>query len=152
MNKVGKFVIQILNISFSVLFWILVLFSIGWAGKHAYQFGYRVFQEETMEKAPGTDKSVTLRHDMSEFELAKKLEQKKLVQDAKLFFVQLQLSKYRGKLEPGTYTLNTSMEAEEMISILAGNPSEDEKKQELEQEEESTKKASSSDKKQDRKK
>ena len=129
MNKGSKVVIQILSSSFSILFWVLAVFGIGWAGKQAYQFGYRVFHEETMEKAPGTDKSVTFRQDMSEFDLAKKLEQKRLVQDAKLFYVQLELSKYRGKLQPGTYTLNTSMEAEEMISILAGNPLAEEQKQ-----------------------
>ena len=46
------------------------------------------------------------------------LEAEGLIRDSKLFFAQLKLSAYSGKLLPGTYTLNTSMTGKEMIAVM----------------------------------
>lgn len=53
------------------------------------------------------------------------LEEAGLIRDGKLFFAQLKLSAYAGKLQPGIYTLNTSMTGKEMIVVLASGNSED---------------------------
>ena len=39
--------------------------------------------------------------------------------------VREKLSKYSGKIQPGTYTLNTSMPLSDMLAILAGDNSEE---------------------------
>ena len=71
-----------------------------------------------MEEAPGTDKVVEVTADMSEIEIGKLLEKNGLARDEKLFYAQLKLSAYSGKLRPGTYTLNTSMTAKEMMVVM----------------------------------
>ena len=47
------------------------------------------------------------------------LEEKGLVRDSRLFYLQLKLSAYSGKIIPGVYTLNTSMTPKDMIVLMA---------------------------------
>ena len=54
------------------------------------------------------------------------LESKGLIRDADIFYVRLMLTDYRKLLEPGTYTLNTSMKSEEMMAVMAGETSDGE--------------------------
>jgi UPF0755 protein len=56
---------------------------------------------------------------MSEREIGKMLENRGLIDDGNLFFVQLKLSAYSGDLKSGMYTLNTSMTAKEMMAVMA---------------------------------
>jgi UPF0755 protein len=87
-----------------------------------YEFGYRVFTEPAMEEAPGRDVMVLVKEDMSQREIADMLEEKGLIRDSSLFYLQLKLSAYSGKLLPGVYTLNTSMEPKEMMVVMATEP------------------------------
>ena len=52
-------------------------------------------------------------------DIGKILKKKGLIKDAKIFVVQEKLSSYKGKLQAGTYILNTSMTPDEMMAILA---------------------------------
>jgi UPF0755 protein len=65
---------------------------------------------------------VLVKEDMSQKEVAQMLEEKGLVRDYRLFLLQLKLSAYSGKLVPGVYTLNTSMEPKEMMVVMATVP------------------------------
>ena len=87
-------------------------------GTFCYDFGYRVFTETAVEEAPGTDIVVQVTEGMSEGDIGDMLEAEGLIHDSKLFFAQLKLSAYSGKLLPGTYTLNTSMTGKEMIAVM----------------------------------
>jgi UPF0755 protein len=87
-----------------------------------YEFGYRVFTETAIDEAPGKDVMVLVKEDMSQKEIAEMLEEKGLVRDSRLFLLQLKLSAYSGKLVPGVYTLNTSMEPKEMMVVMATVP------------------------------
>ena len=53
-------------------------------------------------------------------DLGKMLEEKGLIRDPKLFFVQKKCSVYDNDIQPGFYTLNTSMTADDMFAIIAG--------------------------------
>ncbi|MBP3542814.1 MAG: endolytic transglycosylase MltG, partial [Lachnospiraceae bacterium] len=69
---------------------------------------------------------VIVEEDASEADVAKLLENKGLIEDYKVFWIQAKL--YNATLYPGTYTLNTSMTSEEMLHILMEEPAtEDEK-------------------------
>ncbi|MDD2970637.1 MAG: endolytic transglycosylase MltG [Lachnospiraceae bacterium] len=85
----------------------------------AYDFGYRVFTEEPVSNPPGLDISVAITDDMSTMDIGKMLEKQGLIQDAKLFYIQEKVSEYKDQIKPGTYTLSTSMTAEEMMAVLA---------------------------------
>ena len=47
------------------------------------------------------------------------LEKNGLIRDAALFRVQEMLSAFKDEMRPGTYELNTSMTAEEMMQIMS---------------------------------
>ena len=94
----------------------------------AYDFGYRVFTEEAVSPAPGSDVTISFTSDKSYMDIAKMLEEKGLVRDYKLAFVQILASEYRENMEPGIYTLSTSMTLEEMMASMV--PTEEEEEEE----------------------
>lgn len=99
---------------------IIAAYVIVGAGKKAYDFGFRIFTEEPMAQPPGREVSVTVTGDDSESDVATMLEEKGLIRDALLFRIQKKLSVYKGKIDPGTYALNTCMNTDEMLEILVG--------------------------------
>lgn len=114
-----KVVFKIVNISFSVLVVVLVVFVMFRLGTYAYDFGYRVYMEQPVSAEPGRDVVVEVEQNMSTKALADMLEEKRLVRDSNLFLVQLKLSAYADKIKPGIYTLNTSMTPREMIEEMS---------------------------------
>ena len=114
MNK-NKLVLRFVSISFSVLVILLVLIGFVKVGTYCYDFGYRIFTEEAIDEEPGRDIVIQITDDMSGMDIAKELKDKGLIQDARLFYVQLKVSAYSKKINPGVYTLNTSMQARDMM-------------------------------------
>lgn len=117
--KLNKLIFKFVSISFSILVMLLVVVGLIELGSFCYDFGYRVFTEEAVEKKPGRDVVVQITSDMSEMEIGQMLEEEGLIRDGKLFYAQLKLSAYSGDLMPGIYTLNTSMTGKDMITVLA---------------------------------
>jgi UPF0755 protein len=101
---------------------VLVLVAVAFLniGRKAYSFGYQVFAEETVSDPPGKKVAVTIEDDISVSELSDLLKTKRLIRDEKVFWVQYQLSEYKGKLKGGSYILNNSWTAEEMLAELSG--------------------------------
>lgn len=93
----------------------------------AYDFGYRVFSEPAMTKeGEGWDVTVEVTMGKSPLQIGELLQEKGLIRDAKLFYVQNLLSEYKDQLRAGVYTLNTSMTAKEMMKIMSAAPAESE--------------------------
>lgn len=92
----------------------------------AYDYGYRVFAEEPVTVGEGRTISISVGAGDSVKDIGKNLEEKGLIRDANLFFVQELLSEYHGKIIPGIYDLNTSMTNEEMLEIMSSEPIEEE--------------------------
>lgn len=99
---------------------VILILIIAKTGQKAYDFGFRVFTEEAMSPAPGRDVAVTIVAGDSTMDVGKMLEEKGLIRDSKLFYVQKKCSVYDDDIKPGFYTLNTSMTAEDMFAIIAG--------------------------------
>ena len=123
--KLNKVVFKFVSISFSILVLLLVVVGLVELGRYCYDFGYRVFTESAVDEAPGRDVVVSVTSDMSEYDIGKMLKDEGLVRDEKLFFAQLKLSAYSGKLKPGIYTLNTSMVTRDMLVVMAAEEEED---------------------------
>lgn len=122
----GKRVIQgIIGTSFRVIVMAIIIIYVYRMSMTAYDFGFRVFAEPAISKGEGRDVEVTVPMGKNTLEIGGILEDKGLIRDAKLFFVQEKLSAYRGRLAPGAYTLNTSMTASEMIEAMAQDSKED---------------------------
>ena len=120
--NLNKVVFRFVSISFSILVILLVLIGFVKIGTYCYDFGYRVFTEAPVDAEPGRDVVVQISDDMSDMDIAKELKEKGLVENAKLFFVQLKVSAYSGRLHSGVYTLNTSMTTRDMMVLMAAEP------------------------------
>lgn len=116
----------LLSILIEVLLVLVLVFGVWGAGKWAYSFGYAIFAEKTVDEEPGRDIQVTITQGESNRQISRMLEEKGLIRDANPFYVRLMLTDYKDLLKPGTYTLNTSMQSEEMMAVMAGETQEDE--------------------------
>lgn len=115
----NKMLFTFIKWAFGVLIALFIIYLAISLGTTGYDFGYRVFTEAAIDNPPGKDVLVQVSEDTSERELGKILEEKGLVRDSRLFYLQLKLSAYSGKIIPGVYTLNTSMTPKEMIVAMA---------------------------------
>lgn len=116
-----KTAFAIMKVSLRIIIIALLILLFTYLGKTAFVFGQSIFSNEAMDPKPGRQVTVVLSDQDSTMDIGKKLEEKGLVNDSLAFFVREKLSKYSGKLKPGTYTLNTSMNSEELITVLAGD-------------------------------
>lgn len=100
--------------------YVCVIIAVVYIGKSAFDFGYAIFNQVPMaNEEDGRDITVVVENGDSVYQMGKTLKNKGLIEDAKIFVIQEKLSNYKGKLQAGTYILNTSMNVEEMMAVLA---------------------------------
>ncbi len=118
---------MIISISLQMIVCALIIIALYDTGVKGFEFGQSIFSQTAVaSEANGKDMIVIVEEDASEADVAKLLENKGLIEDYKVFWIQAKL--YNATLYPGTYTLNTSMTSEEMLQILMEEPdTEDEK-------------------------
>lgn len=107
-----------------ILVYVLILITIIYLSKTAYSFGYAIFNQKPVAEKPGQAVTVIIPEGSSARDIGNTLEKKGLIEDAAIFAAQERLSVYHGKLLAGTYLLNTSQTADEMMEILSGNNTE----------------------------
>ena len=111
-----KVVLRIVNISVTVLCGVLIVCALYYVGLSSYSFGYRVYTEPAVSSGNGQSMLVQVTEDMSLKDLAEVLEEKGLVRDARLFYLQATLCKFEPKM--GNYTLKTSMTPSQMMEAM----------------------------------
>ena len=94
----------------------------------AYDFGYKVFADKPVSVSGGRTITVGIAESASVKDIAQMLEEKGLIEDARLFVVQELLSAYHGEILPGIYDLSTSTTAEEMLAVMS-TPAEESKEE-----------------------
>ncbi len=104
-----------------LLVYILVFLFVIFCGRTAYSYGYHLFNEQGMEASPGTDVAVTIPEGASVREIGVILRDNGLIDNVNLFVIQERLSNYRGEMQSGIYTLNTSEPPTELIAIISGD-------------------------------
>ena len=93
--------------------YVCVIIAVVYIGKSAFGFGYAIFNQVPMaNEEDGRDITVVVENGDSVYQMGKTLKNKGLIEDAKIFVIQEKLSNYKGKLQAGTYILNTSMNVE----------------------------------------
>ncbi|MBR4580761.1 MAG: endolytic transglycosylase MltG [Lachnospiraceae bacterium] len=115
--KIGTTILKLAGIALAVF----VLYKVS---LFAYDYGYRIFAEEPVDREPGIDINVAIVEGKSVKEIGQLLQEKGLIRDGKLFVLQEKLSEYSGDLRPGQYTLNTSQTPYEMMAIMAATDEE----------------------------
>lgn len=96
----------------------------------AYDYGYRVFAEEPVSVAGGHEITIEIKEDQDAYDIGQLLEEKGLIRDAKLFWIQERLSEYHDCEVPGIYDLSTAMTAEEMLAVISQDDVNDEEEEE----------------------
>lgn len=124
--NIKKIVVAFLGTVFRLVVMVAVLYMVYELAIGAYNFGYRVFADIPLAFSPGTDIQVTITESMDDKEIAQNFQEVGLVEDWKLFWAQIQFSEYKETIQPGAYTLNNSMKAEEMLQIIGAQPEETE--------------------------
>lgn len=120
--NVNKALFTFIKIGFSFMIILILIYGAVRLCSVSYDYGYRLFTEPAMEEKPGRDVLVQVKEGMSDREVAKLMEEKGLVRDANLFYVQVILSDYKDAIQPGVYTLNTSMEPKELMIAISPEP------------------------------
>lgn len=123
-----QFIISFVTITIKVIVFVLIARYVMGAASQAYNFGYRIFSEEPVDGEPGITYTVKLSEETTPKQVAQALEDYGLIRDKNLFYLQYMLSPHRGELMPGSYELNTSMTAEQMLTIMSSSYVESEEK------------------------
>lgn len=123
--KAGYLIAAAVEMIVKVVILAAVVLFIFRGATQAYDFGYKVFADEPMSILGGRTITVGISDSMSTSDIAQMLEEKGLIEDAKLFVVQELLSAHHGEIAPGIYDLSTAMTAQEMLALMAA-PAEEE--------------------------
>ena len=119
---------------FRLTIYICAVFAVIFLSKTAYDFGYDIFNDVPMEQGEGTEITVVVPEGVSVHQIGKLLEGKDLIKNPGVFLIQEKLSNYKGRLQPGTYILNTNMTSEEIMAILSRDNVEGQPSEEVQQE------------------
>lgn len=124
--KISTLISGILNFIIRAAIVVVVIYAVKQVCIQAYDYGYRIYSEPPMaEEDEGVDVVITIPMGSSVADIAKILKENELIRDEKLFYLQELLSDYHGKIEPGTYALNTAMNAEQMLAAMSPSLSEE---------------------------
>lgn len=97
----------------------------------AYEFGYRISAEEPVSSAETARLiSISVTEEATVMDIGEVLEEKGMIRDARLFYIQELLSVYHDKLKPGVYELSSDMTAKEMLAVMSAEPAEEEEETE----------------------
>lgn len=88
----------------------------------AYDFGFQLFADIPIdEEGNGRTVNVIISENQDSMEVGQMLEEKGLIRDAKMFYIQEMLSDYKDMITAGSYELNTAMSIEEMLTAICSN-------------------------------
>lgn len=108
--------------------WILILLIVALFSFGGYAICYTIFADEPMaaDSSQGENITVRINSSMSDLDVAKELKHNGLIDNAYIFFAQSKIFIDSGaSIQPGTYKLNTAMDAEEILEQLT-TPNEEE--------------------------
>ena len=111
----------VFNMIFRLVLSIIIILVVYRLAMYSYHLGYMVFADVAKEAEPGRDITIAVDTEDSTMDVARTLENRGLIDDARVFFLQEMLSEYQGKIQPGVYTLNTSMTADKMLAEMSAN-------------------------------
>ncbi|MDD3252495.1 MAG: endolytic transglycosylase MltG [Lachnospiraceae bacterium] len=106
----------IIGISGKLILYALVILLLAEGITRGYAFGHEIFYSKAMEAAPGTEKTVVIPEGQSTTETIHVLREYGLIDNE--LAIQIQMKFYEYEIQPGTYSLNTSMTSKEILRML----------------------------------
>ncbi len=116
-KDINKVTGAIIGISFRLIIYAVAILLIYEGATKGYEFGHEIFYASSMEEAPGRNVEMTLESGASVASVGKKLEKDGLIHNRYSFIIQAMVYEY--EIQPGTYTLNTSMTSREILEELS---------------------------------
>ncbi len=124
-KDINKVTGAIIGISFRLIIYAVAILLLYEGATKGYEFGHEIFYASSMEEVPGRDMEITLEPGASVSAVGKRLEKQGLINNQYSFIIQAMVYEY--EIQPGTYTLNTSMTSREILDMLSTvAPSEEE--------------------------
>ena len=117
-----EIIASVFGIAFKIVAAVLIVMFTYKYALLAYDYGYRIFGETPITSGEGRNVTVSIEEDDDVKTIGMKLENKGLIRDGELFVLQELISDYHDDLLPGTYELNTSMTAEQMMEVMSTIP------------------------------
>ena len=130
--RIIKFILHLL---FNVAFYLIIIYLAVRVGSVIYDTSYQVFGNEGTVESDGTDVYIKIDHGETTMNVASKLEQNKVIDNKYSFYIHAKLREY--PIMPGIFTLNTSMDYDEIFTIITV-PNSEEELDELELEDDGT--------------
>ena len=115
-----KAALTVLSIALKIVVFAVLVIALLRIGTVAYEYGHAVFEEEALDEPPGRTITVTVEEGSSTRDIARLMEHDGLVEDWKLFYLQILCSKYAKTMQPGTYELSTAMKPRELMAVMSG--------------------------------
>lgn len=115
-RDINKITRAIIGISGKLILYALIILLLAEGVTRGYAFGHSIFYATAVEAEPGTDKTVTIPEGQTAKESVQLLHDVGLISNE--LAVEIQLKFYDYKIQPGTYTLNTSMTSKEILQAL----------------------------------
>lgn len=116
--KITDVIVTVCSTIIKIAVAIIVVVVIYRGALTAYDYGYRIFQEDPISSGQGYTITVNITEDMSAKEMGEMLYAKGLIRDEKLFVIQYMLSEFKEDLLPGEHDLSTAMTVEEMMEEM----------------------------------
>lgn len=130
--RIIKFILHLL---FNVAFYLIIIYLAVRVGSVIYDTSYQVFGNEGTVESDGTDVYIKIDQGETTMNVASKLEQNKVIDNKYSFYIHAKLREY--PIMPGIFTLNTSMDYDEIFTIITV-PNSEEELDELELEDDGT--------------
>lgn len=126
-KEINKITGAVIAISGRLIILALVVLLLYEGVARGYEFGHEIFYASSVEAEPGHDKLVTIKPGTSVVHAAKLLEENGLIINEYSFIIQSAFFDY--EVNPGEYTLNTSMTSKEILQMMNENTVEEEEKE-----------------------
>lgn len=125
-KEINKITGAVIAISIRLILLALIALLLYEGVTKGYEFGHQIFYASAMETEPGQDKEITVEKGTSVSGVAKLLKEKGLIANEYSFIIQAEFFNY--KINPGSYTLNTSMTSRDILQMMNENTGEKEGK------------------------
>ncbi len=126
-KEINRITGAIIGISGRLIVYALIVLLLYEGVTKGYAFGHDIFYATSVEAEPGRDKTITVNEGASVAGTAKQLQEAGLISNEYSFIIQSLFFDY--KVNPGTYTVNTSMTSKEILQMMDENTGEEEEKE-----------------------
>ncbi len=107
---------NLLHLLINLVFYLIIIYIVINAGKIIYDTSYEIFGNTGVTEGEGIDVYVKIEQGESTMNIANKLKQNKVIDNPYSFYIHAKLKEY--PIMPGTFTLNTSMNYDEIFDVI----------------------------------